>query len=206
MNEILKGIQLTITYLFMNADGVCREEELKNYKELCDGLNASDRMKKEIEDYAKTIPISDGDNSKIIISAIDNILGFSEYENECSHTCDVNVGEAVSGCFSNYFNDDKVFQARLIWTLINMGYADREYSRPEQKIIEHIVRLWNFDITLFDEMIDTADTALAIVGRKQWQMKNACLSKKCTDGDDEYANDIEKLYQNINISIENANL
>ena len=206
MNEILKGIQLAITYLFMNADGVCRGEELKHYKELCDGLKASDRMKKGIEDYAKTIPISDGDNSEVIISAIDNILGFSEYNNERPHTCDMNVNAAVSGDFSHYLNYDKVCQARLIWTLINMGYADREYSLPEQKVVEHIVKLWNFDITLFDEMIDTADTALAIVGRKQWQMKNACLSKKCTDGDDEYANDIEKLYQNINISIENANL
>lgn len=200
MHAVLKGIQLSITYLFMNADGVCREEELKNYKEVCDGMEASDSMKNGIDEYAKTLPLSDGDNSEIIIDAIGKILGFSQYKNERPHTCDVNVDAAVSGSFAYMINNDKVCQARLVWTLINMGYADREYSKPEQKIVDHLVKAWDIDKVLFAEMIDTADTALAIVRQRQW-LKNTNGGADSMD-----ISDIEKLYKNIGISIENADL
>lgn len=63
---------------------------------------------------------------------------------------------------------DESSLARIIWNLVNLGYADSFFSDEEKKIVNHCKARWSIDPEVYQELIDTADTMLALAKQKEW--------------------------------------
>ena len=59
-------------------------------------------------------------------------------------------------------------RARIIWNLINLGYADSSYSEPERKIVAYLVDKWALNEEIYREFMDIADTILALSQQREW--------------------------------------
>ena len=58
--------------------------------------------------------------------------------------------------------------ARMIWNLVNIGYADSVYSPAEKKIVNYLVEKLEVKPEVYKEFIDIADTMLALNKQRQW--------------------------------------
>lgn len=146
-----KRLQARLYYLFMLADGEVVPEEHDRFREICESMSLDDERREKIINGCKDLPIVSGkDNSAKIIAEMSKTL--SEYEK--------NSWPPIS--------ENKQAQAQVIWTLINLGYADSDYSEPEKNVITFLVDFWSFDRHLLGEMLDTAETMLALTKQKEW--------------------------------------
>ena len=68
--------------------------------------------------------------------------------------------------------------ARIIWNLVNLGYADKQYSEEEKNIVTYLVERWHVGEETVREMIDTADTILSLEGQKEWLLKTFSSSER----------------------------
>lgn len=81
----------------------------------------------------------------------------------------------------------------ILWNLINLGYADTKYTYQERKIVEFLKSYWNVRDDLYEEMIDVAETCLALEEYKNWVEDHEELDNK-----EEKINQIKK---DINVSL-----
>ncbi len=133
-------------YLYMMADGEVSYSEEKLFAEICKEM--------KIDEYDKQVVI-DGCNE--ITKESTDILNVIIREN-----LDYQVGQGWSG-----FKDASAL-ARIIWNLVNLGYADSDYSESERKIVKHLLEKWGVKQEIYLEMVDTADTMLALTKQKEW--------------------------------------
>ena len=59
-------------------------------------------------------------------------------------------------------------KAKILWNLINLGYSDTYYSFYERKVVDFLREYWEIPESLYQEMIDVAETCLALEKHKQW--------------------------------------
>lgn len=81
----------------------------------------------------------------------------------------------------------------ILWNLINLGYADTKYTYQERKIVEFLKSYWNVRDDLYEEIIDVAETCLALEEYKSWVEDHEELDNK-----EEKINQIKK---DINVSL-----
>lgn len=133
-------------YLYMMSDGEVSYSEEKLFDEICKELNLNEEEKKSAIEKCKEIAKDPND-------ALYTIL---------SEKLDEQVGQGWFGL------KDKSTLARIIWNLVNLGYADARYSDEEKKIVNHLLGKWEIDKEVYQEMVDTADTMLALTKQKEW--------------------------------------
>ncbi len=91
--------------------------------------------------------------------------------------------------------------ARIIWNLVNLGYADKQYSEEEQHIVSFLVDRWHVNKEVLREMIDTAETILSLEGQKEWLMKTFSSSER--DKREKTIDvAIKKLFEDMKITID----
>lgn len=56
----------------------------------------------------------------------------------------------------------------VVWNLINLGYADGYYTNIERELVDFLCEYWEIENSLYREMMDTADTILALENYKKW--------------------------------------
>lgn len=185
--------QLKICFLFMHADGESSPSETKYLNDIVSKGNLSKESLQEFQAFCgqMTLKMSTG-NSKTVISEIDELLG-----------------EKRAGLLSFVFGSidgSKTMQAQTIWTLINLGYADSEYSEPEKQVVDHLIKRWEMDPILVAEFNDTANTILALTLQKQWVQNT---SKPYTDINNiiqELDRNIASMFANVETSISEADI
>lgn len=133
-------------YLFMMADGEVSYSEEKIFNQICKELGIESETKKEIIKNCKDkVKASKDVFSVIVREKIDEEAG------------------------NNWFGlRDTSSLARIIWNLIDLGYADSAYSNEEKKIVNYLVDKWSVDEEILQEFVDTADTMLALSKQKEW--------------------------------------
>ena len=142
--------QLGLYYLFMLADGEESAPEMEKYEALRKALGVSEEDSLAIIERFEKIADGPGtDCSQRVLDEMSKILD----ENESSW---------------NSLKRNKKTQTTVIWNLINLGYADTEYSDPEKKVVAYLIEHWDFDREKAAVMIDTADTMLALEKQKKW--------------------------------------
>jgi uncharacterized tellurite resistance protein B-like protein len=186
-----KDVQLKIYYLYMMADGQCTEDENDKFMSICESMDTEETATKEIISFCQEVVHSTGsDNSSKVIHEITKLLD------------DQGSGFFLFGSI----NRDKKTQAKVIWTLINLGYSDDRYSEPEQKVISFLVDYWKMDNTVLSDMTDTAETILALTKQKEWIK----TTNKPYDIISKFINEIDEsinqLFQNIEILISEAEI
>lgn len=183
-----KEMKLIIIYLFMNSDGECSVGELNRFDEICNSLNITEEKKQNVIGYCERLHLKNEDNSYTVIQEIDTIWKEEFGEN------------------AYYSNRVKRSQAFVLWTLINLAYADNDYSDPEKKVISHLIDLWKIESKYVQEMNDTANTILALTNQIEWAKKTNRSFDYVNTLIQEYNNNIEFLFDNINISISETNI
>lgn len=146
---------LKLCYYFMLADGNISEEESANFNDLCSHVWISPKEQASLCENCKNAirNISD-DNYAEIIALISVLLA------EDSRAAALEQSLAV--------NDDKIAQAKIVQTLITLGFTDKGLSEPEEKIINFLLDYWKFDYKLYQELLDIAETTLALTKQKEW--------------------------------------
>lgn len=160
---------LKICTLFMRVDGTCDEAEEALLSKVYQEMNVTESMKEEVLYDCASISVERGDNSTRIISAIDEIL-----DDLGSYSSLRRASTEHAFPWMAMISDTKkgpTVQANLLWTLINLGYADKTYTSAEQKVVRHLAKIWNINKNLVTEFEDTADTILLLTHKQAW-LKN----------------------------------
>ena len=203
----LEKVQLKIMYLFMNADGLCHQKEIDIFNSLCDELKISNEEKESVIEFANGIGLVEkSDNSALVISTIDSILsqnvplGMIQYR---YYTC---TSLKSSKTYAALIDKDKSKQAQIIWSLLNLGYADNILALSEKKVIDYLVALWNVNEEVIATLYDTAQTILSLQQKKEWLLtiENDADDKVkiCEDINRE----INKMYSDVEITISEINI
>lgn len=138
-------------YLYMVADGEVSYGEEKIFEEICKGLRIKEPDQQKIIDECKKLLSSKTDVYEIIVN--------EEIDEKASKKR-----------FLGLKNDSRL--ARIVWNLVNLGYADEVYSDEERKIVHYLVEKWSVNRDVYQEFIDTADTMLALYKQKEWLKSN----------------------------------
>ncbi len=168
-------------YLFMMADGEISYSEEKLFDKLCKELDISGDTKKDIEQNCKELYKNKKDIFSLIVSE--------------------RVVEAVENDWLEVAKHNKRL-ATVIWNLINLGYADAVYSIEEKRIVDYLVAKWNISTEIYQEIVDTSDTILALTKQKEWISRIFTMGSEKDKRDKEIDKDIEKLVDNIKLSID----
>lgn len=67
---------------------------------------------------------------------------------------------------NKYVTDED--KAKILWNLINLGYSDTHNSIDERRVVDYVREYWEIPEALYQEMIDVAETCLALERHKQW--------------------------------------
>lgn len=181
--------QLTMFYLFANADGKCSEEEENRLGSIAESFDTTPEELREIKDEVSSVCNGGSDIPAKVIAALDS------YENKWTYL--------LSYWTSNLYGEDRLF---TIWTMISLGYADTEYSENEKRIVKHLVEKWEIDSAIVSVMIDTAETMLALEAKKTWAKSSTMsyneVNKIIADADA----DIKRLYHTVEVTISEADI
>lgn len=157
---------LKICTLFIKVDGACDEAEEALLNKVYQEMNINESLKEEVLYDCASISVERGDNSARIIAAIDRIVDDLGAYSSLSRASTEHAfhGPAM---FSGVKKGPTV-QANLLWTLINLGYADKIYTSAERKVVRHLAKIWNINKNLVTEFEDTADTILLLTNQQTW--------------------------------------
>lgn len=183
-----KIIQLKIYYLFILSDGRCSVKEQEKFDAICQEMHIKNEKKWEIEEWGDSLPIRRGDNSMLVLQELDKLLG----------------NEAGNSWPMRMLNCDVNLQAETIWTLINLGYADTEFSDPEKKVVGFLAQKWDLKDIIIDELMETADTILMLTKQKDWLKTTTKSYDEISRGIQEADKKIELMFDNIKAAISEA--
>lgn len=171
-----KKVQFKMYALFLLADGQWKQEEENLLNTISKEMNLDTNIKEETIAYCQSLGITTGDHSDMVIREIDRELSFGDPFFTLHHnTC---------------------LQAETIWTLINLGYADQDYSAAEKKVVQYLIDKWGIKQEIISEFVDTAETILLLTKQIEW-LKSVGLSY------DETKKRLETVEQQIQLMFDN---
>ena len=161
-------------YLYMLADGEVHSGEKTKFDQICKELKIEQEAEKKIIKDCKNSEKQSQDLLNVIISEkIDEKAG---------------VQNASS-------------QARVIWNLVDLGYADREYSNEEKRIVNYLVDKWSVNSEILQEFVDTADTILALTRQKSWIYNQFPRGAERNKREKKVDNQIMELLEDVKLTI-----
>lgn len=149
--------QAKLYYMYMMVDGEVSSPEEKIFHEICQKLNISKSNQENIIAKCKSI------NSDRNMDCVQLVKRNLEDDYMLSFE-DVYIGL--------YKSDSDSEKAAVLWNLINLGYADRCFSTKEREVVDLLREYWEIKDSLYKEMIDVAETILALEKHKSWLNTN----------------------------------
>lgn len=148
----LDKIHLKIAYLYMAADGKIESQELAYFNEIGKCYQRFEDEKDIIIQYCDEV-LNSGYTP---FDAIKKIINGQELK--LKNTSEISNNIPLFHDF-NYFSVlPNKENATLLWVLINLGYADGDYSQPERDIVSLIAKKCKFPDDLLLEYEDIAKT------------------------------------------------
>lgn len=179
-----KKVQFKMYALFLLADGQWKQEEEKLLNTISKEMNLDADIKKETITYCQSLGITTGDHSDMVIQEIDRTL-------------------SVGGPFFTLHHNTCV-QAETIWTLINLGYADQDYSAAEKKVVQHLIDKWGIKQEMISEFIDTAETILLLTKQIEWLKSVGLPYEETKKRLETVEQQIQLMFDNIQATISEA--
>lgn len=165
-------------YLYMMADGEVAYSEEKIFDSLCNELKIDYDTKDSVIEKCKALV--DGKLSVFSIIIREKL--------------DEQVGK-------NWFERDESSSARIIWNLVNLGYADSDFSAEEKKIVDYLIDRWSVKSEVYREFIDTADTILTLTKQKDWIASTFSKGATRDKREKEVDTEIEYLLNDVKLTI-----
>lgn len=142
--------QAKLYYLYMMSDGEVSSNEKKLFNTICKELSLdADDKKQVIKECEKA-----GKEGLMCIE----ILKKNEKE-EYSYT-------ELSIDLNGYISEKD--KTSILWNLVNLGYADSCFTNVEKEVVDYLCKYWEVEKSLHREMIDVAETILALEKKKAW--------------------------------------
>ena len=179
MSEIYTTEEAKLYYLYMLADGEVNSREKKKFDQICREHKIEPEAEKEIIKACK-------DSYKKSQDLLDVII---------SEEIDKKAGCGWFGV------QDVSSQARIIWNLVDLGYADHEYSNEEKRIVNYLVDKWSVNSEILQEFIDTADTILALTKQKSWIYNRFPRGKERDKREKQVDDQIMELLEDVKLTI-----
>lgn len=198
-------------YLFMHIDGLSTKEEKERFDQICNELEIDDDFKSHLYEMGEKLRFVDSnDNSEMIISLMNAFMnGDKSFKTVITNgtSVEIELDTYVDTPYfifrpnpKHYFN--KAEQAFMIWTMVNLGYADTSYSKNEQKVVNHLVSAWEMDETIYNQIKIFAETLLSINNRKEWVVSTNKTAEEKLNVIKQCDEDIKKISRNIEIMIQ----
>lgn len=143
--------QAKLYYLYMMSDGDVSDNEKKIFNAICKELHLDADDKKNIIKECKEIINEEGMNCI-------EVLEKNAEDSYMYGVLDIDLDKYVA-------DEDR---AKILWNLINLGYSDKHYTIDEREVVDFIREYWEISEYLYQEMIDVAETCLALEKHKQW--------------------------------------
>lgn len=190
--------QMKIYFLFMYADGESSPSETKYLNDILAKSSLSEESVREFQIFCgkMTLKLSTG-NPKTVIAEIDELLGEKKASLKIVRNISLFLGD---------LDASKTMQAQTIWTLINLGYADSEYSEAERAVVNHLIERWEMDPILVAELNDTAETILALASQKEWIQTTSKPYAEINSIIQELDRNIAAMFANVETSISEADI
>ena len=205
--------QMKLYYLFMLADGECTDNELKLLDKIVEPMELKKKEREAIRKFAENIFLTGSSDDSC--STDDDYYtannDYSTYNEDYSELVIKHIKELLSekGYAKKFYRSqcgDKVEEARMLSTLINLGYADVSYSKPEKKVVAFLKKYWEADDAMIQAMIDTADTLLIMTKQKEWLQTTDQQYCVIRDSIQEVDDNINRLFNNIEVLISEAEI
>ncbi len=183
--QVEKNPEAVLYYLYMMADGEISYSEEKIFDVLCKEMNVVEDDQKEIlEECQRLAP----EKSYVLYQLYESSL-LKQLEDKRTL----------------FWKLTKWEKREIIWNLINIGYADSEYSEDEKKIVDFLLQKWEISRTFYQELIDIADTMLSLSKEKEWVVANFNGHER--DIKEKYLDEqIKKLFEDVQLTIEESNI
>ena len=166
-------------YLYMLADGEVHSREETKFDQICKELKIEPEAEKEIIKECKNSEKQSQDLLNVIIN----------------EKIDEKAGRGMFGI------QNVSSQARIIWNLVDLGYADREYSNEEKRIVNYLVDKWSVNSEILQEFVDTADTILALTRQKSWIYNQFPRGAERNKREKKVDNQIMELLEDVKLTI-----
>ena len=182
-------------YLYMMADGQVSKEEKKLFQSICmklgikaDGKHA---IMKECDDLIEYEDL-----------VFETIVGL--VEGKTNDTYGSNSALYATSILNSRWKEPVTVErsARILWNLINLGYADSVYSPSEKKIVNYWVEQWQIKPEVYQEFVDTADTMLALSKQKKWIETTYPDGEKKADKEKKIDKEMKLMASNVELTIQ----
>lgn len=184
-SEVLK--QLKIYCLFMHADGTPSPSEAQYLKDITEKMSLSSQTMQKFQAFYGEMSL--------------NLLV------KTPEMATAQIAEVLGEERTNFGLDgNKTMQTQTIWTLINLGYADSEYSEVEKSIVSYLIKRWEMDPVLVAELNDTADCILALTKQKEWVQTTSRPYAAINGIIKELDRNIATMFANIETTISEADI
>ena len=190
-----KEDEAKLYYLYMMADGQVSKEEKKLFQSICMklGIKADDKhaIMKEYDDLMEYEDL-----------VFETIVGLIEGKTNDTYGC--NSAFYVTSILNSRWKETVTVErsARILWNLINLGYADSVYSPSEKKIVNYLVEQWQIKPEVYQEFVDTADTMLTLSKQKKWIETTYPDSEKKTNKEKQIDKEMKLLAGNVELTIQ----
>ena len=143
--------QAKLYYLYMMSDGDVSDCEKKIFDKICKDLYLDTDDKKRIQQECNEI-------CNMEHMACIEVVEKNIEESYIYGTLDIDLNQYI-------FEEDK---AKILWNLVNLGYADSHFSIAEREVVDCLREYWEIPNSLYQEMIDVAETCLSLEKHKLW--------------------------------------
>lgn len=185
--------QLKVLYLFLSADGVKSNQEMSMFGEICKKYDVDKDKKREVIQYC---------NNELEVHASEDFPALSAIQEI------VDKGRSVFSFLNKDLRNSKSQQASTIWNLMNLGYADKDYSSKEKEIVEYLIRKWEIDEVVVLQLEETLNTLNRLYTYKAELQNSYDYSnpKRFFKSIDAVDKDIDNLLKNIAVTVEEVEL
>ena len=173
-------------YLYMMSDGEFSYSEEKLFDEICKELKLDEEDKQFVITRCREMA-KGREMAKDPEAALDIIV---------SEKLDEQVGQRWSGL------KDASTLARIIWNLVNLGYADTHYSDEEKKIVSYLLEKWSINKEVYQEMVDTSETIRALMKQKEWIISTFAEGSTRDEKRKKIDSEINTMFSDIKLTIE----
>ncbi len=143
--------QAKLYYLFMMSDGDVSPNEKKIFNSICKELSVDSDNKNTVIKECKEIA------KKEALSCLE-VLKKNIEDGYMYGILDLDISK---------YESDSV-KASVLWNLINLGYADTYFTIDEREVVDALREYWEISKSLYQEMIDVAETILSLEKYKTW--------------------------------------
>lgn len=147
-----KREQAKLYYLYMMSDGEVSKDEKKIFNIICKELELGKEIQDSIVKECKEI---EERYEMTCIELLENDMGVINLKSDIMELI-------LSG------TDETEQRATILWNLINLGYADAHFTSDEREVVDFLREKWEISESVYIEMVDVAETCLALEQHKKW--------------------------------------